>query len=241
VAGLRHEVTGIRDWYRSLWLRENRVYALDRVMDGYNEHLDDLTDVERRVGLAIGDLDRGHWLPVPGEVRLWIEGTEGWYFREWLVSGPIPGASLASDLLASMGGETSARPAVTQEYPAAGGIYRWRRFVSQEFARVNVGEVYEGEGVVYACATIDAGSKQTTRALAGSSGPLAVFLNGSEVHRKDVLRSLTPDEDEFLLPLVDGKNVLMIKILKPKGDGGFTFRVPDLNVRNRKNRYRIVE
>jgi hypothetical protein len=240
VAGVRRDVTAVRDWHVSLWFRENRAYALDRLVDAYDEHITALEDVERRLAGAIADMDRGLWLPVPAEVRLWIQASEGWYFREWLVSGPIAGASWRDDLLIAAGGERAAHPGVTQEYPAAGATYRWRRFASENFARVQMGEIYPGTGVVYAFATIECPAGMTSRAFAGSSGPLAVFINGQEVYRRDSPGSFTPDEDEFRLPLADGKNSLMIKTLKPQGEGGFTFRLPDLKVRNSKNRYRVI-
>jgi hypothetical protein len=216
------------------------VYALDRVLSRFDEQVRQFADVEERLVRALADFDRGHWLPVPGEVRLWIEENSGWYFREWLVAGPIAGADLRTDALAAMGGEQSARPALTQEFHFDMTTYRWRRFVSEEFARVNPGPAGPGSGTLYAVATIESPEARSVRALAGSDGGIVVFINGAAVYRRDGDRTFTPDEDEFLLPLAPGRNQVMIKVHHRPNGGGFSLRLPDSTVRNRKNRYRLL-
>ena len=49
------------------------------------------------------------------------------------------------------------------------------------------------------------------------------------------------DEDNIILPLKKGKNDLLVKIDQNKGGWGFSFRLPDVNVRNHKHKYRIVD
>jgi hypothetical protein len=223
-----------------MWLRENRVYALDRILSRFDDQLQQCADVEKRLLNALADLDRGIWLPVPGEVRLWIEENNGWYFREWLVAGPIAGADLRTDALAAMGGEPSARPAVTQEFTFSGATYRWRRFVSEEFARVDPVAGPPVAGTLYAVATLESPDNRRVRALAGSDGGIVVFVNGAVVHRREGARTFTPDEDEFLIPLTAGRNHVMVKMERRSGTGGFSLRLPDSTIRNRKNRYRLL-
>ncbi len=240
INGVRQNLDRIRSSYQSMWLRENRVYALDRILSRFDDQLQQCADVEKRLLNALADLDRGIWLPVPGEVRLWIEENNGWYFREWLVAGPIAGADLRTDALAAMGGERSARPAVTQEFTFSGATYRWRRFVSEEFARVDPVAGPPVAGTLYAVATLESPDNRRVRALAGSDGGIVVFVNGAVVHRREGARTFTPDEDEFLIPLTAGRNHVMVKMERRSGTGGFSLRLPDSTIRNRKNRYRLL-
>ena len=73
-----------------------------------------------------------------------------------------------------------------------------------------------------------------------SNDGIEVFLNGEIVHKRHVKRSLQVDEDEIELPLQAGRNYLMLKIDQGKGDWGFSFQLPDNEVRNHKNTYRIL-
>ncbi|HEX7070434.1 MAG TPA: beta-N-acetylhexosaminidase [Rhodothermales bacterium] len=236
----------LHDQYRELWLRESRTYALDRVLALYRTHLDALHEVESLLMDAIEDFDRGFYLPPPTEVRLAIEETDGWFFREWMSSGPIAAVGKPSDLeidyLEAMGGEENARPEVTQEFQYADATYRWHRIASPQFAVVDLAAQYERneDAVLYAHAMIDAPAAERVRALVGSNDGIEVFVNGQKVHSKAVIRTLTIDEDEIWLPLAEGRNHLLLKISQGSGDWAFTFRLPDKEIRSRKNRYRIV-
>jgi len=78
--------------------------------------------------------------------------------------------------------------------------------------------------------------------LVGSGGPIRVILNGKPVFERNGESTLTVDESEFILPLVKGKNQLLIKIGEAgQKEWGFSLRLPDCEVRNRKNRYKIAE
>jgi hypothetical protein len=237
IAGVRR----CRDLYQQLWLRENRPYALDRILDRFDAQVAELRDTRRRLNGALALAEKNEPLPVPGEVRLWIEEATGAYLREWLVCGPVAGADLTTDALQAMGGEPQARPAVTQEFLFQGATYRWRRLASQEPARVDLSKISESPGVVYAYATIESGSERTVQAVCGSSGGIQVALNGSTVYRSEGPRPYSADTDSFSLPLARGTNHLLLKFDKPAGDAAFSLKLEKTPLRNRKNRYRVDE
>lgn len=234
--------------YRTLWLRENRTYALDWTMDRFDTHLTAFADVEDRLLTALRDVDQGLALPLPTEVRLAIEAAEGTYFREWLMGGPLPhpGGSDAppGDYLAAMGGEADARPGVAVEWTYDGTTYRWHRYASPLHDAVDLAAAYPEQNrklAIYAYATLDSPEARRVRALAGANDGLDVFLNGEHIFSKHRKRNLMVDEDELWLPLQKGRNHLLLKISQGAGGWGFSFRLPDETVRSRKNRYRIVE
>ena len=244
----RHTLMARSDDFRTLWLRENRSYALDLVLDRFNAQHDALADTERRVMQALSDFDKGHFLPPPTEVRLAIEASAGGYFREWLVSGPLPnpeGADGATaDYLAAMGGEPNARPGVAVEWQYEGQTYRWRRLASPLHAEVDLAATYPDNNrhvALYAFATIDSPTARRVRATFGSNDGITVFLNGAVVFDKQARQNLMIDDDEAWLPLNAGRNHLMLKISQGSGGWGFSFRLPDETVRSQKNRYRILD
>lgn len=247
VGNTHHLLSGVRQTYVSMWLRENRTYALDRVLDQYDAHLAALSDLQQRLMEVLEDFDQGFYLPAPNQIRLDIEATSGRYFREWMMSGPIAAAGNPSDLdvdfLEAMGGEENARPQITQEFDFNGETYRWHRFASPLFAVVDLASHYERneDAVIYAHATIESPDERRVRAVVGSNDGVEVFVNGRLVHSNPVVRTLQIDEDELWLPLQEGRNHLLLKISQGSNEWAFSFRLPDEEIRSRKNRYRIIE
>lgn len=246
VSETRTSLALLSQQFRWLWLRENRVYWLDHIIDAYDERLEALADAERRVLSALEDFDKGHALPPPNEVRLDIEASSGRYFQSWLMAGPFPysGATDAQiDYLASMGGEQQARPTVYSEVDLpGGGTVGWRRVNSPDYAKVDLAALFDQNQnvVAYAYCRIDSDQARVVRATLGSNDGIEVFLNGEIIHRRHVKRSLQLDEDEIELPLQAGRNHLMLKIDQGKGGWGFSFQLPDNEVRNHKNTYRLL-
>lgn len=232
---------------QTLWLKENRVHALDHVMNQYNEQLKAFEDVKELLLNAIFELDKGNSLPDISEVRLDIRESEGWYFQGWLMFDPIPNENGFEnpevDHLEGMQGIENTFPNVTQEFYFDDVKYRWRRVDTPYFAKVDLAEIHgQSKDVIgYAFAHIDIDEDRDVRALAGSSDGIEVFLNGKKVHSNFVERSFTLDEDEMMLPLKKGRNHLMIRVTNLDGDWAFSFRLPDSEMRSSKNRYKIIE
>jgi hexosaminidase len=247
VSELGRDLERIIDEFVIVWLRENRIYALDRFRERYEEQLRDLRDVERLLMAALSDYDKGHYLPPPREVRLDIGVVAGSYFREWMMVTPLPNVDNLSfsttDYLEDMGGERNARPSVTEEFDFRGELHRWHRTESPSLDIVNLAELYpqaSRNSVMYAYATINSPSDARVRAAVGSKDGIEIMLNGVNVFSYRDERSLSVDDDRITLPLTAGRNHLMLKITRGGGEGwGFSFRLLDGTVHNNKNRYYI--
>ncbi|MCG8373932.1 MAG: hypothetical protein MI700_10380, partial [Balneolales bacterium] len=230
-----------------LWVNENRVYALDRIISKYEAQLQSLSELRETVLQTIYDFDKGKVLPEAASVRLEITETEGWYFQGWLMIEPIPNPGgfedPGVDHLEDMSGIAGTFPNVTEEFYHDGVKYRWRRVNTPYFAKVDLDELHgQNENVVmYAFAHIDIFEDRTVRAMLGSSDGVEVYVNGESVHKNYAKREFELDEDELFLPLKAGRNHLMVRITNTSGDWAFSFRLPDSEMRSTKNRYRIIE
>ncbi len=247
LSGIYDRQVALKIRNQSLWTIENRVYALDRVTKKYDEQIAALREVRDNVLSAIYTLDKKERIPSPSEVRLDIQETDGWYFRGWLMPKPIPAKTgfrdPGIDYLKNIGGVKAASPGVADEFFYDGTRYRWSRVNTPYFAKVDLDELFRQnkDVVMYAFATIDAPRDETVRALAGSSDGIEVFVNGKSVYKNYVKRNFHRDEDELFLPLHKGRNKLMLRITQDSGDWAFSFRLPDVEVRSHKNRYKIIK
>ncbi|UCH62511.1 MAG: beta-N-acetylhexosaminidase [Fidelibacterota bacterium] len=251
VLGLVGETTGmlreLRHRYAQLWLRENRSYALDHVLESFDQRIEDLDDAELRIQVAIGDFDKGHALPPPTTVRLNIKQVDSYYFQDWLICGPFPYDRKRDDnpdYLIEMGGVASARPTVYSITEMDDGTeVPWKKVHSVEFGVVDLAKLYKNNRhvVAYAYATIESKRPREVRITLGSNDGIEVFVNGLLVHRNHMMRSLTLDEDELLIPVKAGKNHVMLQIDQGNGDWGFSFQLPDFKIKNNKHKYYIVE
>jgi len=247
VSQLRQDLEWIISEFEIVWLKENRIYALDRFSERYEEQLVELRHVEQLLMSALGLLDKGHYLPPPREVRLDIREVASTYFREWLMVTPLPNVDetpfSTTDYLEAMGGELHVRPGVTQEFDFQGEIYRWHRTESSSLDIVHLDDLYPQHAhntVMYAYATINSPVDATVRAAIGSKDGIEIILNGKREFSYQNERALSLDEDVITLPLSSGRNHLMLKITQGEGDGwGFSFRLLDVTTHNNKNRYYI--
>ena len=245
VNSLHTELRGIHAANRRLWLAENRVYALDRVSEKFSALEQGFYELEQNLMGQLENFDKGHFLAAPGQIRLDIRETDGWYFRDWLMIDPIPNPNgyqaPGQDHFEETGGISETFPNVTDEFTFGNARYRWRRAQSPYFSRFDLTDTYPlaSNKVIYMFAHIDTPVDQTVRALAGSSDGMEVFVNGESVFKRYEKRSFQRDSDEMELPLKSGRNHLMIRLTHESGDWAFSFRLPDHSVRNSRNRYYI--
>ncbi len=246
-AQARQSFIALQQDYRSLWLRENRSYWLDRMLEKYDERTRLLTETERLLLGAVKDFDNGHFLPPPEAVRLDIRETKGRYFQYWLMAGPFPNPKKKGydiDHLVELGGEKKARGKVAGQFKGLDGqTHRWQKVAFPKLAECDLAAYYARNEVVlaYAYARITSPKAQKVRATFGSNDGIKVFCNGELVFERHVTRNLMPDEDEVELSLQAGQNHLLLKIDQGKGGWGFSFRLPDNKVRSHKYKYTIVE
>jgi len=237
----------IRDTYEVLWLNENHIYALDRVIKKYNDEILGLKNVHDKLITSLDCVDSSKPLLPVSDVCLDIAELPGKYFREWMMINPLPNSDKMNpsevDYLKKMGGELAANPKVTEENYYKDIKYRWRRVVSEYGDIVNIEEVFKDAdscSVVYAFANIDVEKDTSVAALLGYSNAAAVIINGNKIFETGIEHKVLPDNYLFKLPLKAGRNNLMLKISRVGGEFGFTFRLPDSEVRNKKNRYKII-
>ncbi len=67
--------------------------------------------------------------------------------------------------------------------------------------------------------------EQKVTASLGSDDAVKVYLNGEKVFEKDVSRGVAPDQDILDLPLKQGDNELLMKVMNYGGNTGFYFKV----------------
>lgn len=234
----------IKNSYEKFWLMENHIYALNRITDKFQNKINSLNSVKGGLLNSLKQFDSGNDLLPANSIRLSLTKLPGKYFREWLVIDPVPVNSIivpdTVDYLYSMGGIQNAAPEVTQEFVIDSRKFRWKRFVSELPDKILLGKD-SGNSVIYAYASITSEEACPIKALFGSGTNIEVYLNGKMASGKTSEGIFTPDKYNCPLNLVKGKNRLMIKLTGKQSDLGFSFRLPDDQVRNRKNRYKIIK
>jgi hypothetical protein len=236
----------LKNQFELLWLKENHTYALDWITDKYETKINKFKTVKRLLFESLKNFDSSKPIISLANVRLKISKLPGKYFTEWMMINPLPNKDLSAassiDYLIDMGGESSANPKVTHEFYFEDEKYRWRRVVSKNQDILNLDEIFDHkdtDGVMYAFANITVDEANKVEALASFGSGIEIFINGTSVYKSES-NLLTVDQERITIPLNEGKNNLLLKITKLNGDWGFSFRLPESEVRNSKNRYKII-
>jgi tetratricopeptide (TPR) repeat protein len=243
----RKALTNLKNRLQILWLKENHMHWYDQAMEPYQDKIENYADLEKLLEKAIEDFDQGHYLPSPQNIRLAIYEQEGRYFSYWLTCGPFhidKEYGPKPDFLKPLGGETEVIPYPGLRFTAENGReYMWDKYDSPTPAEINLKEYYEKntDAVAYAYCRIESPVAQNVKATFGSNDGIVIYCNGEKVFQIHEKRSLIPDENEVSLPLKAGKNHLLLKIDQWKGGWGFSFRLPEENIRNHKQKYKIIE
>ncbi|MEM6319053.1 MAG: hypothetical protein AAF960_15375 [Bacteroidota bacterium] len=132
----------------------------------------------------------------------------------------------SKDFLTTLGGEQTARPTP----------YDWQKYQSPLSDRIDFKKVvhYQDSAVIYAYCTIESPTQRAVSAKIDFNEPLTVFLNGQSLEKQG--RS-----DTMNLNLKKGKNHLILKMLATPQKDHFSFFLPQLDIRNRKHKYQIME
>lgn len=240
-----NSIIQLRDDYALLWNQENRIYWLDRNLELYNQQIHSIESAKKYLAESLVDFEKGHALPAPKEVRMGITQAKGSYFQYWLMAGPFPnpkGRGYEKDYLAPAGGELTITPYAGDAFKnEEGQLIRWFKYDSPEYNKIDLFQHYEEniEVLSYACCRIKSPRKQKVRATFGSNDGIKMVLNGKVVFDKHIKRSLIIDEDEIELSLNEGWNYLLLKIDQNNGGWGFSFRLPDVEVKHHKYKYYI--
>ncbi len=232
---------------RECWLMENKTYWLKHYLEPYDEQLSMFERVKTNLAEAINDFNAGYYLPPPNEIGLSIEEIRGQYFTDWLLCGPftnIKNAGRKQDYLKNAGGESGINPregdaCLSQD----GSNKKWITFHSPQNAVIDLNAVYSKnkEVIAYAFCIIESKRQRSVKASFGSNDGIQVFLNGEIIFDKSVKRSIQVDEEGVNLHLKKGLNHILLKIDQNKGGWGFSFRLPDVEIRHQDYRYTILD
>lgn len=240
-------LTDLKNRLQILWLHENRMHWYDQALEPYKVEIENYSELEGLVENAIKDFDQGHYLPSPQDIRLAIYEQEGRYFSYWLTCGPFHIENEYGpkpDFLEPPGGEAEVKPYPGLRFTAENGKeFMWDKYDSPTPAEINLKEYYEKntDAVAYAYCRIESPVDKLVKATFGSNDGIVIYCNGQKVFQIHEKRSLIPDENEVTLPLKAGNNHILLKIDQWKGGWGFSFRLPEENVRNHKQKYKIIE
>lgn len=230
-----------------LWKQENRPYWTNYALDPFNETIADYTDLIQSFSWAEQLFESHMNLPTPLDIRLEIATTKGQYFRFWLITNPAFHITSPTDpipdFLSPMGGESEAKPIPGFSFDGSDGQeHRFTKYYSPNYAEIDFTDYYfkHDEAVTYAYCTIESAEDRTVRATFGSNDGIEMFCNGESVFKIREKRGVLADENECLLNLKKGKNSILLKVDQWKGGWGFTFRLPDVEIRNHKQKYRII-
>jgi hypothetical protein len=226
---------------------ESKSYWLDHLTDRFDRKIADYEHAEKLLSHALFLFSMGDYLYPPNEIRLDISEMSGKYFQYWLLCGPFPNDGWAGreiDYLEPTGGEAKASPVPGDFFESAtAGKKHWIKYSSPLNAKIDFSTIYEKKdrAVAYAFCRIYSPTAGKVKATFGSNDGIQIYLNGKKVYRKFAKRSLILDEDKLILDLKAGRNDLLLKLDQNKGAWEFSFRLPDIRVRNHKYKYYIVE
>ncbi len=246
IRSLHDQFFMLKENFTDLWKSENREYWTDIALNAYEDKLETFQEVVTYLLEAKTGWINHRYLPPPRDIRMDIRATQGQYFSYWLITGPFEiqdDQGPHPDFLKLMGGETEARPFAGEYFDSPDGArLMWDKYQSRRLDQIDLMDYFSTtyRSVAYTYCRIESPNTQQVRATLGSNDGIVVYCNGEKVFEKYAKRSLIPDEDECMLPLTEGNNHILIKIDQWKGDWGFSFRLPDVTVRNHKYKYQII-
>lgn len=236
----------LKEDFLFLWRNENRAHWEDEAIAVIDRRLDRLNSLLERINMLSESFDPSQniFLPSPQAIGLGISASQDNYFSYWLMNGPYRFETFSDslpDFLSTSGGEKVITPSAGMVVASEQGEFMWTKHQSDLADRIDLRKYYgELKGAAsYVYAEITSPNDREVVASFGSNDGITVFLNGEKQFSSSGKRSLQPDEDQTSLQLRKGKNHLTLKISQWKGDWGFSFRLLDQEIRNRKHRYVI--
>ena len=163
----------------------------------------------------------GVFLP---QTHVWLSPTLSvgtGQIRDWMVVGPFPNKS-GQPLDLSLYPPEDALDLGAQ-YDSPAGKIKWQPVkLGNEWLNLNALFNTQEPGVAYAVAGIHASVETPAVLRFGSSGGVAVLLNGQYLTSVNAARNAQPDQDRLPLTLRAGDNVLLVKLSTNTKDWRFT-------------------
>ncbi len=162
-----------------------------------------------RVRLSLGQIG------AEGLAALPLKGSR------WYLVGPFPAESGEQAFGTAFGPETEACIDLTHNF-GFGNQY-WRLGPDYADGRLNSG-LPEGVNATFVGKRLFVPSPRKLELSLGSDDGIGVFVDGLEVHRNQVDRSLSADQERITLDLSQGEHALVLKIVNTGGLAGFYAR-----------------
>lgn len=241
----RHDLAEVQKNYDIIWKKENREYWNNFEMEPFNRLLADYDDIITSLSTSVGYFEQGLPLVSPADIRLDIRELRSSYFTYWLIS-PVfnleNGVTFDTDLLKEMGGEKAAAPFPGFSFfNEKGENIKWMKYSSLLSDRVSLDIPLDAKGKVlsYAYCTLESPKEQTVIASFGFTGRLEIICNGVSVFKKRGSETMITDEYQCKLNLKAGKNKILLKLGRAANNWDFSFRIADVKVSSKKNKYQI--
>ncbi len=170
----------------------------------------------------------------------------GQTMTSWLICGPFPNSDvqdtptgewvhdarcvgLYTDFLVGAGGESSIAPQAGLKVPAPDGQLHGWTSITAAHDQVFLGDYMSPtiNQIAYAACWIDRDQPEDILMGLGSSDGIRIWVNGTETFRVHEGRPLALDDNYFRLPLVAGRNQVLVKIENGDGRWGFALRPVD--------------
>jgi len=119
---------------------------------------------------------------------------------------------------------------LNKTYAGKKGTVRWHAVGNDAIDNngyIDLGKIVgtDGGATSYTYTTIKAEKPQKVKFLMGSGDALTVWLNGSQIFKKEFHRCAEPDEDSIREKLRKGKNSILVKVSRDLGPNGLYFRM----------------
>ena len=209
-----------------LWLNENRRHWLEEATQVFDSKIEPMKELLNRIESCEGM--NTEEMPSKLDMGLDIVANNENFFTFWLVSDFYEmekQEDFQVDYLKGLGGELTARPTP----------YDWLKYQSPFSERVDFNLLNSdlANSVVYLYCRIECKTDLFARIDFEYDDYWELILNGTR------LKNLANQEN--MLKLVEGKNHLILKLAVNTDNHEVSFRLNDLTVRNRKQKYKIVQ
>jgi len=121
---------------------------------------------------------------------------------------------------------------LTKTYQSMGQEVKWQEITTDDVAgKIDLTKIFAPKEnvVAYAMTSLALPEEMDVQIKAGSDDTLTIWLNGVNIHAKNVARGVNPDDDVVGAHLKKGKNTILLKICQGEGGWGYCLRIVDKN------------
>jgi alpha-galactosidase len=159
---------------------------------------------------------------------------EGDFLTDWHVIGPFRGGSqgwVSLDLqtpIETAPRSRAERPNLASSFPVNGHVLTWQpaRAGAKGYVDLTAMLGMSEWSVAYAYTEVETVHARETVLRCGSDDGIRIWLNGEQIHSREVGRPYRPNDDEVAIYLRPGTNRVLVKIDNYQGGWGFGVSIP---------------